>query len=91
MIDLQEKARRIVFDYVKSRLEIIDEEETLKSMDQVRVSWWSKTLGNWKALVITDRNDGMYYEVIHDGERRVTFLDAYIKVENLEIPDAEDG
>lgn len=90
MIDLQEKARAIVFEYVRSQLQGTGEEGTLESMDQVRVSWWSKTLGNWKALVVTDLPDDMYYEVTHSGERKVTFLDAYVKIDNLEIPDAAE-
>jgi hypothetical protein len=51
------------------------------------MAWFSKTLGNWKALVGTSLNDGFYYEVTHNGEKKETYLDAYMKFDNVVIPD----
>ena len=54
---------------------------------QVRLVWFSKTLENWKALVITTLDDRMYYEVTYSGKNRNTCVDAYIKVDQVIIPD----
>lgn len=48
----------------------------------VYVVWYCKTLQNWKALVSTSLNDGMYFELTLNGDRQELYLDAYKKVEN---------
>ena len=82
----QEKARRIVFEYIKPRLEKTDTHVTF-GQDEVYVVWFSKTLQNWKALVSTTLPDGMYYEVTYDGERERAYLDAYKKFDNVTVED----
>jgi hypothetical protein len=81
-----ETARKLVFDYVKSRLEKTDTHVTF-SEDEVYIVWFSKTLQNWKALLSTSLPDGMYYEVTHNGDKGETYIDAYKKFENVCIPD----
>lgn len=54
---------------------------------ELYVVWFAKILKNWKALVSTTLEDGMYYEVTYNGEKRETYLDAYKKVVNKVIPD----
>lgn len=82
-----DRARRIVFDYVKAHLEKTDTHVTFTEAD-VYVVWFSKTLQNWKALVSTSLPDGMYYEVTHNGgAKRETYVDAYKKFDNVCIPD----
>lgn len=49
----------------------------------VFIVWFSKTLQNWKALVGTCVNDGMYYEITYNGDKNETYIDAYRKVENV--------
>jgi hypothetical protein len=49
--------------------------------------WFCKTLQNWKALVGTTLEDGMYYEVTHDGHKKVTYVDIYHKVDQSVIYD----
>lgn len=51
----------------------------------VYVVWFAYTLGNWKALCSTDLPDGLYYEVTYDRDKKVAFLDTYVKVENREV------
>lgn len=87
MIDLQETARIHVFRYVRKQTEGTPQQGQLTSMDQVRCSWFCKLLGGWKACVVTNLDDDTYYEVTHDGERRVTYLDAYVKFDQVVIPD----
>ena len=51
------------------------------------VVWQCKTLQNWKFLISTTLNDGMYYEVTYNGDKKEWYLDAYKKFENRCIPD----
>lgn len=81
----QERARRLVLEYVKGHLEITD--EVTVTLDDVYVVWFSKTLQNWKALVSTALPDGMYYEVTYNGDDEEAYLDAYKKFDNVCIPD----
>jgi hypothetical protein len=75
----QTKAMNIVKDYLISR----SEDEPY----DIYVVWFSKTLQNWKALVATTRADDMYYEVTYNGDKKETYLDAYMKVHNRVILD----
>jgi hypothetical protein len=81
-----ERARELVFEYIKPRLEKTDSHVTF-GLDEVYVVWFSKTLQNWKALVSTTLPDGMYYEVTHSGERQETYIDTYKKFDNVLVPD----
>jgi hypothetical protein len=83
----QDKARRLVYEYVKRvHLQAMTEHATF-AMDEVLIVWYCKTLRNWKALVITTLPDEMYYEVTYNGEREETYIDAYKKWQNVCIPD----
>ena len=56
--------------------------------EHVYVVWFSKTLGNWKALVSTDVLPGLYWEITHNGAKQETYVDLYSKVTNTVIPDS---
>lgn len=86
MRDIQWKAKSMVFDYIKPRLEKTDEHVVFQLAD-VYVVWFSKTLQNWKVLISTTLPDGMYYEVTHNGDKHETYIDAYKKFDNVVIPD----
>lgn len=86
---LQAKAKRLVYDHVKSRLEKTDTHVTFE-IDEVYIVWFSKTLENWKALISTTLPDGMYYEVTYNGFKREAYIDSYKKFENVVIPDPPD-
>ena len=47
--------------------------------------WSVKVLQNWKALVSTDVEDGIYVEVTFNGDKNETYVDVYEKVENILI------
>lgn len=81
-----DKARRLVFEYIKAHLEKTDKHVTF-SLDETYIVWFSKTLQNWKALLSTTLPDGMYYEVTYNGEKRETYIDAYKKFDNIRVPD----
>lgn len=55
------------------------------------IVWKCKILQNWKYLISTTLNDGMYYEVTYNGDKKEWYLDAYKKFENRCIPDAVLG
>lgn len=83
--DFQEKAKRIVKDY-------IDEKRTSVGLEplvyELYVPWFSKTLQNWKAMVATTLEDeGWYFEVTYNGTRHETYLDFYRKFDNVRVPD----
>ena len=81
-----DKARRMVFEYVRDHLEKTDTNVEF-GPDDVYVVWFAKTLQNWKALLSTTLPDGMYYEVTHDGDRQRAYIDAYKKFDNVCVPD----
>lgn len=55
--------------------------------EDVYVVWFCKTLGNWKALVSTDQFNDTYWEVTHNGAKKETYLDTYVKTRNVAISD----
>lgn len=83
---LAKKAKKLVTDYFNGRAEKTDNFEL--TADQVYIVWFSKTLQNWKAMLSTTVNDGMYYEVIYNGDKHEAYIDAYKKWENKCVHDA---
>jgi len=73
-------ARQIVFNYYIENYDFDD--AVCFSLDNVFVVWFSKTLHNWKALVSTTLNDGLYFEVTSNGDNQEIYLDVYNKVKN---------
>jgi hypothetical protein len=54
-------------------------------LDQLRITWFSKVLNNWKALVSTTiPGGGLYFEVTYNGEpgKEETYVDTYRKEDN---------
>lgn len=78
-------AKQVVVDYFNEKVEKTDNFKI--TIDDAYVVWFCKTLQNWKALVSTTVEDGMYYEVTHNGDKHETYLDAYKKWENRCIHD----
>lgn len=80
---MQEKAKQIVFNYVKCH---IDKTDNIKfTLDDIYVVWFCKTLQNWKALVSTTLPDGIYYEITYNGNTGETYVDVYKKWENFTV------
>lgn len=80
--DFQVKAKELVKQYTDARNLAGERPYGLY------VPWFSKTLQNWKAMVATDLpDDGLYFEMTYNGDKRETYLDAYRKFDNLRIPD----
>jgi hypothetical protein len=87
-MSFQEKARQLVFQYIKPRMEKTDVHVTF-SVDEVYVVWFAKTLQNWKALLSTTLPDGMYYEITYNGDNAESYIDVYRKFDNVCVPDGE--
>lgn len=78
---MQEKAKQIIVDYFNSHVDVTDGKQI--SVDDVYLTWFCKTLQNWKALLSTNVPDGVYYEVTHNGDKNETYVDVYKKWENF--------
>lgn len=87
-ISNQERAKLLVAQYFNKSAEKTDA-VMITSTDDVYVVWYCYTLGGWKALLSTTVIDGMYYELTYDKIKKVTYLDAYKKWDNVPVPDGE--
>lgn len=74
-------ATRIVADYIENHLDKSDGPVPFN----VFIVWKCKVLQNWKYLISSSLNDGMYYELTYNGDRGEWYLDAYKKFENRVI------
>lgn len=83
-----ERARQLVFEHVRKRLEPTDQHVTF-DVDEVYVVSFSYVLRVWKAFISTTLPDGMYYEVIHNSTKKETYLCSYKQWEHVTIPDSE--
>lgn len=84
----QQKAIRILFNYIKARLEKTDTHVTF-AVDEIYIVWFCKTLQHWKVLLSTTLPDGMYYEVTYNGDKGETYIDAYKKFDNVCVYDTD--
>lgn len=55
------------------------------SANDIHFVWQCKILQNFKSLVSTTVNDGMYYELTYDGDKNQIYFDAYAKLVNAKI------
>ena len=85
---MDEKAVKIVADYVMEHLDRTDFDADTKSdtLFSCYIVWKAKALQNWKYLISTTLMDGMYYELTFNGDKKEWYLDAYKKFENRVIP-----
>jgi hypothetical protein len=83
---LQARAKKLIYEYVKNHLEKTNNQAAFTA-DDVFLVWFNKSIENWKALVGTTLPDELYYEVTHNGVKHETYIDAYMKVEHVIIPD----
>jgi hypothetical protein len=81
---IQEKATRLIEEYVKAHF---DKSDLKVPRFGVYVVWFCKTLQNWKALLSTTLPDQMYYEVTYNGDLKETYIDAYKKFDNVKVAD----
>lgn len=82
-IDFPSFAKKIVHDQATTL--VTENDFPNFSVNDVYVVWFAYTLGNWKALCSTAVPDGRYYEVTYSKERKVGFVDTYLKTHNVEF------
>lgn len=80
-----DKAKLMVVEYTNQHTDESDGDERLITTDDVYVVWSVKVLQNSKALVSTNRFDGMYYEVTLNGDKNEIYFDAYKKFQNIKV------
>jgi hypothetical protein len=51
----------------------------------VYIVWFSKTLGNWKAIVASPIIRGLLWEVTCNGHRGEIYIDIYKKINNVKV------
>lgn len=79
-------AKALVANYFNSRLDRSDRKSMHPMLPhEPYVVKFSYILGNWKALVSTNIPDGMYYELTYNVNEDEIYLDAYKKVENVQV------
>lgn len=76
--------KELVADYTNEHLDKSDLKEI--TPQDVFIVWLCKTLQNNKALASTTLFDGMYYEIVYNGDKQEIYFDAYKKWENKCIP-----
>ena len=76
--NMEMEATLMVANYIREHLDMSDG----KTYFEVYTVWKCKTLQNWKFLISSSLNDGMYYEVTYNGDKEEWYLDAYKKFEN---------
>lgn len=89
-ISYPDKAKQLVKDYYNAL--VADQGHpgaTVVDWDQVYVVWFSKVLQNWKAVLGTTNSDGLYFEVTYNGDRKQTYIDHYVKVNNYVVHDED--
>ena len=59
--------------------ETADENLSPLHIEDVFVVWFSYILGNWKALVSTNRYQGYYWEVTYRDATDEVYVDTYVK------------
>lgn len=74
----------------KYTLEHLDKTDKIENF-LVYVVWSCKTLQNNKALLSTSLQDGMYYELTYNGDKKELYFDAYKKFENKCIKIEEEN
>ena len=81
------KCKEIVRQYA---IEHLDKSDTIPEFE-VFVVWSCKTLQNNKALLSRSLQDGMYYELTYNGDKKELYFDAYKKIENRCIKIEEEN
>ena len=74
-------------DFIKLCRQKIAEYYHLKEYksEDIYVVWLCRILQNNKALLSTNKPDGMYFECTYNGDKKELYLDAYKRINNYEI------
>lgn len=76
-------AKRMAVDnYNKSRDAARSPELT---MDAVYIVWFSKTLGNWKAIVASPIIKALIWEIAYNAHRKECYIEVYKKLNSVKV------
>lgn len=53
--------------------------------EELFVVWSAKVLQNWKGLVGSTRPGSPYFEVTHNGNNGITYVDVYKKIDHKDL------
>ena len=53
--------------------------------DQTYIVWFTKTLGNWKAIVASPAARGLLWEISCNGHKKECYVDVYKKLNNVKV------
>lgn len=81
------RAKSLVCDYMNQKYHKVYKQNSFLP-DDFFIPWFCKTLQNWKAMVSTDVIPGIYFEVTYNGDRDETYIDYYLKSDNVCIKGA---
>lgn len=79
-----------VCKYHNDNVDTLKGENDFIEAKDVYVVWLVKVLQNNKALLSTNLQDGMYYELTYNGDKKELYVDAYKKEENKLVKLEED-
>ena len=82
------KVRELVAERFNERFDL-HMPDTRKDKNSVFIVWSCKALQNNKALAGVYGDNGMYYEVTYNGDKREYYIDEYCKISNKKIEDKE--
>lgn len=69
----------------ESKLFVVSSENGSFRPEELYIVWFNKTLANWKALISTDTEAGLYWEVTFNGAKSEAYIDKYRKERNSVI------
>lgn len=73
---------KIMIDKMDNEAKSIIADEYYDIPANFYIVWKCKILKNWKYLISTDINDGLYYELTFDGDKNCWYVDTYKKCKN---------
>lgn len=79
-----------VCKYHNDKVDTLKGEKDFIEAKDVYVVWLVKVLQNNKALLSTNLQDGMYYELTYNGDKKELYVNAYKKEENKLVKIEED-
>lgn len=90
----QEELKMDGMEFISTAINLVKEDydQTVPVMngdgirhEEIYVVWVTKTLENNKGLFATTRNDGLYYEITHNGTTGECYVDRYKKESNYAV------
>lgn len=69
----------------EAKMFVVSSENGRIRPEELYIVWFAKTLGNWKALISTDKESGLYWEVTFNGAKSEAYIDKYVKESNSVI------